>query len=569
MPRRVRGAESPVPATSHGGARLAAVALPLLAGLAGLGCGSAQAAPPDAIRVGGPSGPADAKVAIVGSRRDLRGRRFTVVDRRGRTVLRGRLRRTPGSPAPWRRAFAADLTRLRTPGSYRVRVGALTSRAWIVARRPSSAPIATILRYLAANADGDEPSPVHGPAHLADAVVASGPYAGQRFDLTGGWMDAGDMLKFTQTTAYAAAALQAAARLDRADASALRASADVGIRWLLKAHPRADLFVAQVGDERDHDRGFRDPATDDGSGLPGIAVRAAYPNMGGDLGGGTALALALAAERASGAARDQLLRHAREWYAAGRASGVVAPKLPSPAGDFYVGDTQEDALAAGAAALHRVTGERAFLDDALTLLERSAADGRLGWNALAGFAAADLCGLLGAPAVADPTARDSACAATAAQGRAAVTRASAGAFGTPGALTWGQTGENGGTGVLATVAGRAGSVARGLAVGSGARDWLLGRNPWGASFVAGFGPRAPRAIHHWASARPGQPVGAVVGGPAPARAIAEQRLGSPRPSPFDTAGATYEDRIEDYVTSEPAIDYAAGSVLLLAALQAG
>jgi hypothetical protein len=30
--------------------------------------------------------------------------------------------------------------------------------------------------------------------------------------------------------------------------------------------------------------------------------------------------------------------------------------------------------------------------------------------------------------------------------------------------------------------------------------------------------------------------------------------------------ATYEDRVADYVTSEPAIDYAASSTLLLAAL---
>jgi hypothetical protein len=124
-------------------------------------------------------------------------------------------------------------------------------------------------------------------------------------------------------------------------------------------------------------------------------------------------------------------------------------------------------------------------------------------------------------------------------------------------------------GALAVLAGR-GGTAGGLAVGASARDWLLGRNPWGASFVAGLGPRAPRAIHHWAShTGPGRPVGAVVGGPAPRKDIDEQRVGTPKPSPFSTAGATYEDRVEDYVTSEPAIDYAAGSILLLAALQAG
>lgn len=531
---------------------------------------AASAAAPPAIRVGGPSAPADAKVALVGSNADLRGRPFRVLDGGGRVVLRGALKAAPGSPAPWRRLAQADLSRLRTPGSYRVRAAGLSSRPWVVRAGAQRAPVAAILGYFAANADGGERSPAHGPAHLNDAVIASGPHAGQKFDLTGGWMDAGDMLKFTHTTAYAAAALQAAARLDAADAPALRATADVGVRWLLKAHPAPDLFVAQVGDERDHDLGFRDPAGDDGSGKEGIATRLAYPNIGGDLGGKAALALALAAERAPADVAPSLVGAAREWYAAGAAAGGVAPKLPAPAGDFYNGDTAADALAAGAAALFRVTGERAYLDDAIRDLAAIEPDGRLSWNALAGFAAADLCGALGAPAVDDAAARDAACAALRRQGEAAVARAREnGPFSTPGALGWGQTGENGGAGALAALAARATGVRDGAAVGAAARDWLLGRNPWGASFVVGYGPKAPRHPHHWASEQgPGKPRGAVVGGPAPRKDIVEQSFGAPRGGPFSTAAATYEDRLEDYVTSEPAIDYAASSILLLAALTA-
>ncbi|MDO8209533.1 glycoside hydrolase family 9 protein [Conexibacter sp. CPCC 206217] len=549
------------------------MAVLLALGAAACGASSASATPPDAIRVGGPSAPGDAKVAIVGSGGDLRGRAFRVVDSSGRAVLRGRLAGAGGSAAPWRHAARADLSRVRAPGAYRVRFGDLTSRPWIVRTNAVSAPIRAILGFFAANADGREPSPAHGPAHLRDAVVATGPHAGEAFDLTGGWMDAGDMLKFTHTTAYAAAALQVAARLDRADAPALTAAADVGVRWLLKAHPAPDLFIAQVGDERDHELGFRDPAGDDASGKVGIATRVAYANIGGDLGGKAAAALALAAERAGAAPASQaasapaLLDAARDWYAAGVAAGGVAPKLGAPSGDFYSGDTAQDALAAGAAALYRVTGERRYLDDALRYLGAITPDGRLGWNAMAGFAAADLCGALGAPGAADRAARATACAALGAQGRAALARARRGAFRTPGDFTWGQTGESSGAGALAAFAGGAIGLPGGLAGGAAARDWLLGRNPWGASFVTGYGPKAPRHPHHWSSlAGPGRPRGAVVGGPAPLADILAQDLGAPRRSPFDTAGATYEDRVDDYVTSEPAIDYAASAVLLLAAL---
>lgn len=359
------------------------------------------------------------------------------------------------------------------------------------------------------------------------------------------------MLKFTHTTAYAAAMLQLAARLSPADAPALRAAADVGVRWLVKAHPSGGVFVQQVGDTRDHDLGFRDPAGDDASPLPGIGTRVAYTGMGGDLGGKAALALALVAERADGAARELLTRQAREWYAAGVAAGGTAPKPGGQGGDFSVSDTAEDALAAGAAALHRLTGEQSFLDDAVRFLAQINPDGRLSWNAVAGIAAADLCGRLGAPAAA----RGAGCQALAAQGAAAVAQARKGAFATPGVFTWGQTGENGGAGALAALAGRAGRVPDGLRVGAAARDWLLGRNPWGASFVTGYGPAAPRHPHHWASVLgSGLPVGAVVGGPAPLKDISEQDVGPFSGGPFSAAAANYEDRLANYVTSEPAID---------------
>ena len=39
--------------------------------------------------------------------------------------------------------------------------------------------------------------------------------------------------------------------------------------------------------------------------------------------------------------------------------------------------------------------------------------------------------------------------------------------------------------------------------------------------------------------------------------------------PFDSRFAAYEDRRADYVTSEPALDYTAASVLLVAVVRAG
>src|SRR4051794_952669 len=277
------------------------------------------------------------------------GKRFRVKDASGRVVMTAKVTSVRGVRAPWKRAGLADLSPVTTPGSYTVTVGRLRSRPWVVADDAGRDAIATMLQYFAAQSDGNEPSPVHGPSHLNDAQIASGPYAGQHFDLTGGWMDAGDMIKFAQTTGYVAAALQAAARLDSAQADALNTASDVGIRWLVKAHPRPDLFIGQVGDERDHDLDFRDPASDDQRTDDGIGTRLAYPSTGADLAGKAAAALAMAAQRSSGDLRDLLVTQAREWFAAGQSTNAVAT-LP---GSFYPSTSFVDDMAAGATELYR------------------------------------------------------------------------------------------------------------------------------------------------------------------------------------------------------------------------
>jgi endoglucanase len=519
------------------------------------------------IRTGGPSAPADAKVAIVASGHDLAGRGFSVIDADDHTVLHGTLRAAPGSARPWAHAYRADFSKIKKAGSYRVRVGGWSSRSWTVRKDPNRPALATMLRFFAANSDGREASPLHAPSHLHDATVASGPHAGEHLDLTGGWMDAGDMMHFTQTTGFATALLEAAARLDHADAAPLRRAADVGVRWLVRAHPAPDLFIAQVGDERDHQVGWRNPADDDASSKPGIGSRLAYPAVGGDLAGKAAAALAMASDRSGGATHALLLTQAREWYAAGRAAGRAAP---SPGVAFYPSSTWQDDMAAGAAALYRSTRERAYLSDALAYLSSSELEGGVGWYEFAPFAAAELCGELGAPPVADAAARRQACDALVVAGTAAVRQSRSNAFATPGAFTWGQTAANGGMGALAALAGLTGRLRDGLRVAAGARDYLVGRNPWGASFVVGYGKSPARHPHHWASVfGSGKPRGAVVGGPAPLSMIEEHQgdFGPPRSSAFSTRAATYEDRREDYVTSEPALDYTAASILLAAALE--
>jgi hypothetical protein len=234
--------------------------------------------------------------------------------------------------------------------------------------------------------------------------------------------------------------------------------------------------------------------------------------------------------------------------------GQAANAPAKLAGDFYTSSSFVDDLAAGATELYRATGEQPYLDQAKAYLAQANKDAAFGWDEFGGFAAADMCGLFGAPMI------DSAgCAVINDVGAAAIARARRDVFGIPADFGWGVTAESATGGVAALLAGRSD-------IAAGARDYLLGRNPWGASFVVGYGPRSPRHPHHWASVfGPAKPVGAVVGGPAPMSAVRRQKL-KIRHNVFSTSRAFYTDDVNDYVTSEPAIDYTADSILLLAAL---
>jgi hypothetical protein len=518
---------------------------------------AAAGVPHTVIRTGGPSAPGDPKVAIVASRGAVAHHRFSVVGPHG-VVLRGRLKGVAGDPDPWRHAASADLSRVRKPGQYRIRAGGVTSRAWVVTR---ASAIPRLLRLYAVNADGNDPNPVFGAAHLNDATVKGGEHDGEHVDLVGGWRDAGDTLKFTETIAESVAYLHLAARLAPAQAARLRDTAAIGVRFLLKAHPAPDLFIGLVGDERDHETGFRDPAGDDANTQPGVGVRFAYPSVSSTILGEAAAALALAGE----------VDAAKQWYAQAEQTGAEVEWSDPNLSDFYPEDYFHDDLAFAATALWRATGDARFLEQAGAQLQAGDENelyGGITVGAPRALVAADLCGGLGAPAAPDAAIRRLACDDVAKTMGALRARARERAFGSPGIYTFGFIQDNDAAGALAAAAQRAGVAKDGRRIAAAARDYLRGRNQWGHSFVVGTRSYESHRPHHSAYLK-GKPArllsGAVVGGPARQSDVTDAGLPEAR-NRFNGAGVVYEDKRADFVTSEVGLGYTAPAVLLAASL---
>ncbi|MEV0828425.1 glycoside hydrolase family 9 protein [Nonomuraea rubra] len=604
----------------------ATLALTLLAGVTT----PAQAAAPGHIRVDQVGfGPEESKHAYLMT--SGRPGRFTVVDRRGRVVLAGRAGPDRGSwNSRYPHVYDLDLTRLRTPGSYRIKAAGATSAEFEIG--PSRNPAAGVLRFFGLQRDGA--GAPRTPSHLNDRAASvydwpefTGPdtdqikgelrRVGGPVDVEGGWFDAGDYLKFTHILAYVDTLLWAAQRDGRAPGHALRNEAAHGLKYLDKmwGEESKTLYI-QVGIGAgnaegtfvgDHDI-WRLPEADDGDDAEGHqfirnrpVFRAAAPGrpISPNLAGRTAAAFALAAQLEPSPRRAaQLLDQAASVYAMARTTGVdrLVTSLPHA---FYPESVWRDDMQLGAAELalaaQRLRDPRAgrWLADsarwARGYLDEDQGD-TLNLYDVSALAHADLLKAMRAAGagVTGATGTTGTTGATGGGGGLAVTEADlvaglkaqldAGArraAGDPfraGALydTFDSVPHAFGLAATARLYRSATGDRAYDAFGTQQRNWALGANPWGVSFVAGAGENSIACPHHQIANITGKPAtGAVVNGPNSA-GLFEGGLGGhfeemppcpaggvDRYAEFTGHGSRFVDDVRSWQASEPADDFAA------------
>ena len=555
--------------------------------------------------------------------------RFEVENTRGETVLTGAPGRRTGS---WNAAFPSvhvlDLSALKDRGTYRVAVSGPGLRAHSPRFRigPASevlGPLAPdLLRFFQAQRDGpgvvrsvlgrrpshlaDRAATVYRPPRRKDGAPAGGPVpvpgAGP-VDVSGGWADAGDFLKFTTTASYTAAVLYYAHRV-APSAPGTAAEADHGLEWLDKMwDDRTRTLYAQVGLGTgggrylsDHDV-WRLPEADDARqvrrGDPGYLLRyrpvfraadpgaPVSPNLAGRVAAAFALAAQARAGDAPGAAR-RALEQAAQIYAGADTSpdGGLVTAFPH---EFYPETSWEDDLEFGAVELARAAralGDRragGWLREAAHWAAaqlRSDRQGPLGVADVSVLAHTDLIEALDLGAAGLGIDRADLVADLKHRLDAAAGRAARDPFGTgtdPAASDSAATAF--GLAATARLYRRVSGDTSYDAFGTGQRGWALGANPWGTSFVIGAGTTYPRCPQHQvANLTEGAVLaGAVVNGPNAAEAFADiDVLDGMRPckvtgfAQYDGHGSRYTDQIGAWQSIEPADDYTASAVLMTA-----
>jgi hypothetical protein len=411
--------------------------------------------------------------------------------------------------------------------------------------------------------------------HSGDGVVAPG---GPPVDVEGGWHDAGDYLKFVGTTAYVLAvelmALRDHGAALGASGEALARELRWGLDWLLKMVAGAEPYH-QVGGEGDHETGWRLPDRDTEVPIRAYDARPVWhmsAPRGENLLGRSAAAFALGAQvyARDEAYASKLLTAAKATYDLARTRDAV--QNPEPP-DFYNEASGKDDRVLAAATLARVTGDRAYARDAHALGMRLAAPAgtAVGWGSL------DALALLEAARAFPEGSREHAELADRLGALAAPIAATARSKVGPGAA-FGYALPAFGNGSVAESLGAAATCLAARAVDRGAEcdvvalrqvHWLFGANPFGLSFMVGAGHAWPTQLHHAiAQAAHVEIPGAIVGGPTSAGVLAEGKLPVPARShplaPWSTDDLLFEDDAGDYVCTEPAIDFAAALVFVLA-----
>jgi endoglucanase len=495
--------------------------------------------------------------------------------------------------------------------------------------------LANSLSFYQNERDGPDyiPSAVRtAPAHLNDehamtystpAMKNYGDFSGNltplgtTIDASGGWWDAGDYLKFVETTSYAVALLGVGARSFPAQMGAAAGSSDFlaeikfGVQWLEKMwddSTKTLYYQVGIGEGNSHTVGDHDiwrlPQADDTyggtdpadryirhppvfeAGPPGSPVS---PNLAGRLAADFGLCAQLFASSDPSFAAS-CLRDGEGVY--GLADTTPRGNLTTTAPfDFYPETQWRDDMELGATELAWAVGpgsrRQVYLGQAAHWAASYLASpdqdtlNLYDVGGLAHYELARLISATGATGLAVTTATLVNHIRAQIEGAIAVGEKYPFAFGYP----WKSSdtvSHGAGLSVMASEYDSLTGTATFAAEAQGWMDNVLGANPWGVSFIVGDGSTVPDCMQHQVAnlvgSTDGSPpilAGAAVEGPTNRASkglvtgvVTCPPEGGDPYAQFNGHGAVYKDDVQSYTTNEPAIDLTAATPLAFAWLAA-
>ncbi len=496
--------------------------------------------------------PDDRKQAVIISQEPLADLSFHLVKSDTEVVYSSNLSDDWGAFIGKAHHYIADFSEYNQPGTYVIRLLNTCSLPFPIDQNLYRTIPDTLLRFFQVQRCGETSPLLHKPCHLLDAQRIEGDLSiPSPLDVTGGWHDAGDYIKFLITTSYSAYMLLLAydkhpelfPDRDGNNRSDLLDEVKIGLDWMMKMHYAPDRLLIQVHDHKDHDVGWRLPEDD-----PLTDCRAAYllPSKAQCGSFSAAMALASSVFRKIGEDQyaDRCLQHARQVYCL----GVTAiPEVSTGPDSMYFDQTAWDNLTLAATELFLATDSSRYLDEAVQFSQEEKPVFWVSWGDLGGFAYSRM-------------------ASYHPEGLEKLdlmlswfdSLASRNPYGIPfETFTWGSASVQMGIAALALLHYEITESDRYLPLAIQQRDFVLGVNSHGVSMIGKIGWVYPKYFHHQVaylremSLPGGFAEGFVSNEIFQHYGIQLEKLD--RFAPFQSEDAVYHDDRMDYITNEPTI----------------
>lgn len=501
------------------------------------------------------------KEAIVFSTSEIAGSSVKLISAgSGKTIREYILKNNRGVWGKFKYHYAVTFSDVKQKGEYYLQIDKVRSDNFIIGKERYLALMPQVLGFFRAQRCGATNPHLHEICHLFDSYKVVGDEGFGKVDVTGGWHDAGDYIKFTNTTAVSVYLLSLSfilnpelheQDLNKNGAPDILEEIRVGLDWLLRCNYADTRLITQVQDMRDHDVGWRLPENDSLK-----YDRPAFRGEGKNIYGIYAASLALGAKIWSSRLDEKEFAEkcknvAVKFYDA----AVNAPEVDVAFTGMYQDKNNLAKLLLGAVELYNLTGQSKYLTDIRRMASSLEPDYWWSWgdlNGLASFRSAQIAktgfsaleiNLSGFNKSKDNT-----------------------VYGDAGIYTWGTTTTLFGItakSMMYRLLG-AGDIFDNLAIRQ--LDYIFGKNPWGKSFVTGLGNSSIRNLHSQIGYFNNNNLpGGIAAGPATTEILKNYDITRKNLTgqEFNSDKVEYYDDRFDYVTNEPAIVTNATAVFAL------
>jgi hypothetical protein len=470
----------------------------------------------------------------------------------GKTVFSGKLKPISGNYGRFKYFYMFDFSGLTAPGDYIIKAGEQNSYSFRINNDVFNSVVDSLMLFFKEQRCGPTNPILHEPCHLSDVtrLIGNPAFKDKPVDATGGWHDAGDYIKFLSTAAYTTYMLIFSYEFDKSKfgfdndkngVPDVLEEAKIGLDWMLRCNYSKYKLITQVQDLRDHDVGWRMPGKDTLR-----YNRPGYVGMGKNQIGLFSAVMAMAGrvwkkEFAKTDFADKCLSAAEDLYSIRNS----VPDDDSSESGAYQDDKYLGKLALGAAELYKTTGNKKYLQDAVSYADSAGSDYWWSWgniNSLADYRVAQF-----VPRFANYIINNL---------QQFEQNSAKSVFGLGLPYTWGTTNSLLGVSLQAILYKDLTGINAFDTLAEAQRDFVLGRNPGGLSFIYGLGKLFPRHFHSQvAFFHGGYLPGALSAGPAPVDVLKRYKIerSDHMYDIFNSDSVKYYDDRADYITNEPTI----------------